>query len=915
MALSLGKSLWAAVAIAFALPLSSIVAADSHPIIPGFERFYTGGKADAAKGGQLLLSELNCVSCHRADSTLGHKQAPILDEVASRIRISYLRKFLTDPQAVKPGTTMPKVLADDPKREQKIDAIVHFLAANGGPKPDRPDLRGIILGRDLYGKVGCVACHGPRDGIGQSVATSAVVVPLGDLKAKYSIAGLASFLEHPHKIRPSGRMPQLLNTQESKEVANYLLAGRTAEFSLGRGTTTFSYYEGSWENLPDFNKLKQRTSGVCNAFDLGIALRENDYAIRFDGAFKAEQDGNYRFTLNSDDGSKLWVDGKLVVDDDGVHPTKAADGSITLKKGAHRISVGFFQLGGGAELFVTVQGPGLPMQDLGPLMATTEANLDVKPKAKPEEDLVWGKDRDELIKTGRALFASVGCANCHELHSDRAAIASEMKAHDLSRLKPEGGCLTGAKGSPRFGLSLAQQAALAAAIKNPPKISTEPAEIVVRTMQTLNCYACHARDKIGAPEDELNKQFQTSQPEMGDEARMPPPLDGVGAKLNPDYLRQLLANGVHDRPYMLIRMPGFGSANVASIADAFAALDKTKPVPPTKFETAVSKVKAAGRFLVGAQSLSCIKCHTFAGQRAEGVQGMDMTIMTKRLQRDWFQRYLLDPQAIRPGTRMPGSWPNGVTFYPDLLGGKVDAQIEAVWVYLKDGTGAQWPIGLGRQSIPLMPKDGAIIYRNFIQGAGPRAIAVGYPEKLSLAFDANQIRLALLWQGAFIDAARHWTDRGSGFEGPLGDDILKLPAGVPFAVLTKLDLPWPTAPIKEQGWRFDGYRLTPDDRPTFLYSHDDLKVEDFPNPTSGKEPTMRRKFKLFAAKPLNSLYYRAAVADHIESLENGWFKIDGWKMKIEGASAAIRKSDGKMELLVAIDWKNGKSEFVQEYSW
>src|SRR5262245_66368156 len=92
-------------------------ATPDHPIVAGFERFCTAEKADAARGGQLLLSELNCVSCHKsADSSLAAKQAPILDFVMTRTRIGYLRKFLRDPQAVKPGTTMPGLFAGGPAR-------------------------------------------------------------------------------------------------------------------------------------------------------------------------------------------------------------------------------------------------------------------------------------------------------------------------------------------------------------------------------------------------------------------------------------------------------------------------------------------------------------------------------------------------------------------------------------------------------------------------------------------------------------------------------------------------------------------------------------------------------------------------------------------------------------------------------
>src|SRR5262249_44744260 len=208
------------------------------------------------------------------------------------------------------------------------------------------------------------------------------------------------------------------------------------------------------------------------------------------------------------------------------------------------------------------------------------------------------------------------------------------------------------------------------------------------------------------------------------------------------------------------------------------------------------------------------------GQKAEGVQGIDMVKLTQRVKRDWFYHYVLDPQKLRPGTRMPTSFPNGKSFFPDILDGTATQQIEAVWVYLSDGTKARLPLGVGRAYIPLTPKDGAIIYRNFLtDGEGqqlPRGIAVGYPEKVHLAFDANQLRLAMIWQGLFIDAARHWTDRGSGFEGPLGDNVVKLPAGPTFAVLEKGDTAWPKSG-REEGQKFKGFKLNKEERPTFLY--------------------------------------------------------------------------------------------------
>ena len=66
-------------------PWAGIAAA--HPVVPGFERFFTGKDADAVKGGRLLLGELSCVSCHQSSpATAARKQAPVLDEVGSRVR-------------------------------------------------------------------------------------------------------------------------------------------------------------------------------------------------------------------------------------------------------------------------------------------------------------------------------------------------------------------------------------------------------------------------------------------------------------------------------------------------------------------------------------------------------------------------------------------------------------------------------------------------------------------------------------------------------------------------------------------------------------------------------------------------------------------------------------------------------------
>jgi len=913
--------LWFAVLAApGVLPTQVRAAANTnHPIVAPFERFYTADKADAARGGQLLLGELNCVSCHQAsDTSFTRKQAPILDDVGTRVRVGYLKKFLSDPQAVKPGTTMPNLFAGDAEKAEKVEALVHFLAATGSLRRESLNPKAIAAGRDLYHKVGCVACHGPRDATGNPVRLPQTAVPLGDLKAKYSLLSLAGFLDNPLHVRPSARMPHLVSGKDAKDVASYLLQGIKVELAEARGATRYAYYEGNWALLPDFDKLKPASTGIGAAFNLEAALQRQDYALKFEGFFKADRDGTYTFLLSSDDGSKLWVDGKEVVDNDGVHATKSAQGSIKLVRGNHKVVVGFFQVGGEEVLEVDVAGPGLAQQPLGGLVGSSEESLEKltsRPHKPDDEDYL--DPQPALVAKGKAFFASAGCASCHIMTIDRKPVVATLKAPPLARLKSEGGCLsaTPARGLPAYGLSASQGAALTAALRNPPAISQEPAAVIARTMTVFNCYACHSRDNLGGPNEDTNKSFITVEPEMGDEGRVPPPLDGVGAKLNADYVRQILDKGAKDRPYMHTKMPGFGLVNVGPVVAAFAALDKLPAAPGVQFSETLSKVKAAARHMVGNQALGCIKCHTFNGNKAEGIQGIDMTLMPKRLQRDWYYAYLLDPAKLRPGTRMPTAWPNGKSVLDDVLDGKAATQINAIWVYLKDGGAAQLPVGLQKHSIVLKPRKEAILYRNFIQGAGNRAIAVGYPEGANLAFDANEMRLALLWQGAFIDAGRHWTDRGVGYEPPLGDNILHLHGGAAFAVLASAAAAWPATPPKEQGYKFLGYHLTPDERPTFYYSFGDVKVEDTPGPLAGKEVSLRRVLKLSAIREVDHLWFRAAVGTKIEALEGGWYRIDGWKMKIEGGTAQTRQSAGKTELLVPIRFADNKAQITQEFAW
>lgn len=75
----------------------------------------------------------------------------------------------------------------------------------------------------------------------------------------------------------------------------------------------------------------------------GVAERFEWFAIRYRGAFRVAEAGKYSFRLSSDDGAKLVIDGKVVVDNDEQHPPRSRSGEVELSAGDHAMTLEYFQ--------------------------------------------------------------------------------------------------------------------------------------------------------------------------------------------------------------------------------------------------------------------------------------------------------------------------------------------------------------------------------------------------------------------------------------------------------------------------------------------------------------------------------------------------------------------------------------------
>jgi hypothetical protein len=170
-----------------------------------------------------------------------------------------------------------------------------------------------------------------------------------------------------------------------------------------------------------------------------------------------------------------------------------------------------------------------------------------------------------------------------------------------------------------------------------------------------------------------------------------------------------------------------------------------------------------------------------------------------------------DPKRVRPGTRMPSFFVNGKSGFTNILEGNAEDQIRAIWAYLSQGEFLPLPDGLIDQAgLELRVQNEPIVFRTFIKQAGVRAIACGFPEQVHCAFDAEKCRLALVWDGPFLNAKGAWAARGGTQTNP--SRVVWTAAEQDVIRIGDTDQDPMTASL-----RFRGYRLDESRRPIFMY--------------------------------------------------------------------------------------------------
>ena len=196
------------------------------------------------------------------------------------------------------------------------------------------------------------------------------------------------------------RVADLTRRRNAAQQAVSEIEGRFREALAGNAAggdlddVEFRFYRDSWTSLPAFDELKPEDTGrvPTQVFDIGVApsLRPDSFGYVFTGVLKVPSAGDYEFSLDSDDGSRLTLDGRVVLEHDGIHgegsPKRA---TVPLQAGRVPVRLDYFQGYHGKGLTLTWAGPGFAAR---PLSATPAGAVNLADAIRRDGARVLGAD-------------------------------------------------------------------------------------------------------------------------------------------------------------------------------------------------------------------------------------------------------------------------------------------------------------------------------------------------------------------------------------------------------------------------------------------------------------------------------------------------------------------------------------------
>jgi hypothetical protein len=544
------------------------------------------------------------------------KVGPNLKDVRLKLNKNWIPVWLKKPTDFRPTTRMPNFRLND-EQIRAISAYLWQSALTDPPVKHAPGNAG--HGKELFEMRGCLGCHSIGEGDQmQGGGFAANLTRIGE-KANYDY-----LVRWVHNARQRTR-PYCLYEKKDIGPEDYAKKGLPFVFDLQHSKCPNDGHELQVQNMTVMPSLRLSEQDAADVASYLVTLKKKEPSSYPDASFM--------------DDPKLKAEGKKWIQHFGC-------------AGCHEIA-GLEDEGRiGTEL--TFEGS-KPLERLDFALLTEMAQRgDGEPIKDPE-------DRARLPE-GPAKgpwYSHLGFFE-HKLAEpniwDQGKIKSETEKLRMPNLHltPEQirALTTFLMGS--------QESGLPASYQYQPLDYRRDIQEGWWVVKKYNCMGCH-QFIAGQPTALMGMQrYQDAQEQL------PPKLLTEGARVNPQWLLRFLSNpslsetdtnrnGV--RSYLQVRMPtfSFSENELGKLVRFFAALSR-QPFPyiPEPATTLTAKETDMARGLFSSTAAPCLKCHaTGDAAHDRNASAPNFLLAHDRLKPDWVERWIIDPQAISPGTAMP----------------------------------------------------------------------------------------------------------------------------------------------------------------------------------------------------------------------------------------------------------------------
>jgi cytochrome c2 len=533
------------------------------------------------------------------------KIGPNLKDVRLKLRKEWIPVWLKDPQAFRPGTKMPQFRLD----EQELQALSAFVWQAGleGPRPQAQQPGDAARGKELFETRGCLGCH--SIGEGNSRLGGEFAANLSRLGEKASYEYIVRWVHNPRERT----RPYCPHERRDLGPEDYSRHGLPFVFDSEHSSCPNDGHQLQIQNMtvmPSFRLTFQEARDITSYL---TSLKHND--------------ATYPANVGYMDDHQLAERGRQLAGRYGCGSCHEIQGL----EDAPRI---------GTEL--------------------------TKESSKPMEQLDFGllehKAKDEGWYTHKGFYLrkiktpSLFDQGREKAPEERLRMPNiSVNDDDLRALTT---LLVGSIDSPFFG----KFRVIPEQFRYVPTDQQKDIQEGWWIIKKYNCMGCH-NVQIG------QKSVISGLPRYQDpdwKELVPPTLVQEGARVNPEWLRRFLANPAMDegatdrngvRTYLQIRMPTFHFSpnELRALVKFFEAMaGQPSPHIPTRLEPLDDRERQMARALFSSKEAPCLKCHLVGNPAHDRfATAPNFLLANERLKPGWTTRWMLDPQAISPGTAMP----------------------------------------------------------------------------------------------------------------------------------------------------------------------------------------------------------------------------------------------------------------------